>query len=46
MNKTLLEKTADKLVNAFLNNKIIVPLPSKYTKKNKWGTKIKKNVWK
>ena len=33
MKKTLLEKTADKLVNAFINNKIIAPLPSKFTKK-------------
>ena len=33
MKKTLLEKTADKLVNAFINDKIIAPLPSKFTKK-------------
>ena len=33
MKKTLLEKTADKLVNAFINNKIIAPLPLRYTKK-------------
>jgi len=33
MKKTLLEKTADKLVNAFLKNKIIAPLPLRYTKK-------------
>ena len=33
MKKTLLEKTADKLVNAFLKNKIIAPLPLKFTKK-------------
>ena len=35
MKKTLLEKTADKLVNAFVNNKIINPLPTKFTKKLK-----------
>ena len=35
MNKTLLEKTADKLVNAFVKNKIIAPLPAKFTKKIK-----------
>ena len=32
MKKTLIEKTADKLVNAFVNNKIISPLPQKITK--------------
>ena len=32
MKKTLLEKTADKLVNAFVNNKIIAPLPTRFTK--------------
>ena len=33
MNKSLLEKTADKLVNAFIKNKIIASLPTKFTKK-------------
>ena len=33
MKKTILEKTANKLVKAFLKNKIIAPLPLKYTKK-------------
>jgi 2-keto-4-pentenoate hydratase len=33
MEKTLLEKTANKLVNAFNNNNIIAPIPSKFTKK-------------
>ena len=33
MKITSLEKTANKLVNAFLKNKIIAPLPLKYTKK-------------
>ena len=33
MKKTLLEKTANKLVNAFVNNKIIAPLPKIFTKK-------------
>ena len=32
MKKTLLEKTADKLVNAFVNNKIIAPLPKNLQK--------------
>ena len=32
MKKTLIEKTADKLVNAFVNNKVIAPIPTKFTK--------------
>ena len=35
MKKTLLEKTADKLVYAFVNNKIIAPLPTKFTEEIK-----------
>jgi 2-keto-4-pentenoate hydratase len=35
MAKTLIEKTANKLVDAFINNKIIAPLPSKFTRKLK-----------
>ena len=31
--KTLIEKTSDKLVNAFLKNKIVAPIPKKFTKK-------------
>ena len=31
--KTLIEKTSDKLVKAFLKNKIITPIPSKFSKK-------------
>jgi len=42
MNKTLLEKTANKLVNAFLRNKIIAPLPLKYTKKLSEAQKLRK----
>jgi len=42
MKKTLLEKTADKLVNAFLKNKIIAPLPLKYTKKINEAQKLRK----
>ena len=42
MKKTLLEKTADKLVNAFVNNKIIAPLPSKFTKKLSEAEKLRK----
>ena len=42
MNKTLLEKTADKLVNAFIKNKIIAPLPLKYTKKLSNAQKLRK----
>ena len=33
MNKNLKNKISDKLVNAFLKNKIISPLPQKITKK-------------
>ena len=42
MRKTLIEKTADKLVNAFINNKIIAPLPLKYTKKLREAQKFRK----
>jgi len=42
MKKTLLEKTADKLVNAFVNNKIIAPLPAKFTKKLGEAQKLRK----
>ena len=42
MKKTLLEKTADKLVNAFINNKIIAPLPLKFTKKLSEAQKLRK----
>ena len=40
--KTLIEKTSDKLVKAFLKNKIIAPIPIKIYKKNKPSTKIEK----
>ena len=33
MKKTLIEKTSDKLVNAFLKNKLIAPIPKQYSKK-------------
>ena len=39
--KSLIEKTSDKLVNAFLNNKIIKPIPSKFTKKLKEAQKLR-----
>jgi 2-keto-4-pentenoate hydratase len=42
MKKTLLDKTTDKLVNAFLNNKIIAPLPQKFTKKLNEAQKVRK----
>ena len=42
MKKTLLEKTADKLVDAFINNKIIAPLPLKFTKKLDKAEKLRK----
>ena len=40
--KTLLEKTSDKLVRAFLKNKIIAPIPSRYTKKIEEAQKLRK----
>ena len=40
--KTLIEKTSDKLVNAFIKNKIIAPLPIKFTKKLKDAEKFRK----
>ena len=39
---TLLEKTSNKLVKAFLKNKIISPIPSKYTKKLSEAQKLRK----
>ena len=42
MKKTILEKTADKLVNAFVNNKIIAPLPIKSTKTLSEAQKLRK----
>ncbi|MDA9084906.1 fumarylacetoacetate hydrolase [Candidatus Pelagibacter sp.] len=42
MKNTLLEKITDKLVNAFLKNKIIAPLPLKYTKKLSEAQKVRK----
>ncbi len=40
--KTLIEKTSDKLVKAFLKNKIIAPIPSKFTKKLSEAQKLRK----
>ena len=40
--KSLIEKISDKLVNAFLKNKIIAPIPSKFTKKLKEAQKLRK----
>jgi len=42
MKKTLLDKTTDKLVNAFLKNKIIDPIPLKFTKKLSEAQKFRK----
>jgi len=39
--KSLLERTSDKLVNAFLKNKIIAPIPSKFTNKLKEAQKLR-----
>jgi 2-keto-4-pentenoate hydratase len=40
--KTLIEKTSEKLVKAFLKNKIISPIPSKFTKKLSEAQKLRK----
>ena len=40
--KTLIEKTSDKLVKAFLKNKIIAPIPLKFTKKLSEAQKLRK----
>ena len=40
--RTLLEITSNKLVNAFLKNKIISPIPSKYTKKLNEAQKLRR----
>ena len=42
--KTLIEKTSDKLVKAFLKDKIIAPIPSKFSKKLKEAQKLRK-LW-
>jgi len=39
--KTLIERTSDKLVKAFLQNKIITPIPSKFTKRLKEAQKLR-----
>ena len=40
--KTLIEKTSDKIVEAFLKNKIIAPISSKFTKKLTEAQKFRK----
>ena len=40
--KSLIEKTSDKIVNAFLKNKTIKPIPSKFSKKLKDAEKFRK----
>ena len=40
--KTLIEKTSNKLVKAFLKNKIIAPIPSRFTKKIKESQKLRR----
>ena len=42
MRKTLKDKVSDKIVNAFLKNKIIAPIPNKFTKKLKEADKFRK----
>ena len=40
--KSLIDKTSDKLVKAFLKNKIIAPIPSKFCKKIEEAQKLRK----
>ena len=42
MTKTNLDKISNKLVNAFLKNKLIAPIPSRYTKKINEAQKLRK----
>ena len=42
MKKTIKDKISDKLVNAFVKNKIISAIPSKYTKKLTEADKFRK----
>ncbi len=42
MKKTLRDEISDKLVHAFINNKIISPIPSKFTKKLTEANKFRK----
>ena len=42
MKKILIEKTSDKLVLAFLKNKIITAIPKKFTKKLTEADKFRK----
>ncbi len=42
MKKKLIDTVSDKLVNAFLKNKIISPIPSKFTKKLSNAEKLRK----
>ena len=42
MKKTLIEKTSDNLVKAFLKNKIILSIPKKFTKKLTDADKFRK----
>ena len=42
MKKTLIEKTASKLVKAFLKNKVISPIPSRFTIKLSEAQKLRK----
>ena len=42
MKKTLKDKISDKLVNAFLKNKIISAIPKKFTKKLTEADKFRK----
>ena len=42
MKKSFKDKVSDKLVNAFLKNKIVAPIPSKFTNKLTEANKFRK----
>ena len=44
MKKTLKDKLSDKLVNAFLKNKIIAAIPKRFTKKLTEADKFRKYI--
>ena len=44
--KSLIERTSDKLVKAFLENKIIAPIPLKFSQKLSEAQKLRKTLLK
>jgi len=42
MKQTILEKNVNRIVEAFLKNKVVAPLPNRFTKKLSEAEKFKK----